>query len=88
MEVNLKLEICPHDTDASHFCNEFNKFNNTRVQMLDSIYHGTQIILISPFLCKGINILQKLNSFRIFPEFMIFRLTFLKIMNQADYNSY
>ena len=23
----------------SHFCNKFNNFNNTRVQMLDSIYH-------------------------------------------------
>ena len=25
----------------SLFCNEFNKFNNTRVRMLDSIYHTT-----------------------------------------------
>ena len=25
----------------SLFCNEFNKFNNTRAQMLDSIYHMT-----------------------------------------------
>ena len=24
---------------SSLFCNEFNKFNNTRPQMLDSIYH-------------------------------------------------
>ena len=24
---------------VSLFCNEFNKFNNTRSQMLDSIYH-------------------------------------------------
>ena len=23
------------------FCNEFNKFNNTGAQMLDSIYHTT-----------------------------------------------
>ena len=26
-------------TILSLFCNEFNKFNNTRAQMLDSIYH-------------------------------------------------
>ena len=25
----------------SLFCNEFNKFNNTRARMLDSIYHMT-----------------------------------------------
>ena len=25
----------------SHFCNEFNKFNNTGARMLDSIYHMT-----------------------------------------------
>ena len=25
----------------SHFRNEFNKFNNTRARMLDSIYHMT-----------------------------------------------
>ena len=25
----------------SLFCNEFNKFNNTRAQMLDYIYHMT-----------------------------------------------
>ena len=25
----------------SPFCNEFNKFNNTRARMLDSIYHMT-----------------------------------------------
>ena len=27
----------------SLFCNEFNKFNNTRARMLDSIYHITNI---------------------------------------------
>ena len=26
---------------VSLFCNEFNKFNNTRARMLDSIYHMT-----------------------------------------------
>ena len=29
----------------SLFCNEFNKFNNTRAQMLDSIYHMTLRLL-------------------------------------------
>ena len=28
-----------------NFCNEFNKFNNTRARMLDSIYHMTLRIL-------------------------------------------
>ena len=28
----------------SLFCNEFNKFNNTRARMLDSIYHMTKIL--------------------------------------------
>ena len=29
----------------SIFCYEFNKFNNTRAQMLDSIYHKTLRLL-------------------------------------------
>ena len=29
----------------SLFCNEFNKFNNTRARMLDSIYHMTLRLL-------------------------------------------
>ena len=29
----------------SFFCNKFNKFNNTRAQMLDSIYHMTLRLL-------------------------------------------
>ena len=28
----------------SFFCNKFNKFNNTGVQMLDSIYHMTMTL--------------------------------------------
>ena len=28
----------------SLFCNEFNKFNNTRARMLDSIYHVTNTL--------------------------------------------
>ena len=31
----------------SLFCNEFNKFNNTRVRMLDSIYHMALRILLN-----------------------------------------
>ena len=31
----------------SLFCNEFNKFNNTRARMLDSIYHMTLSILLN-----------------------------------------
>ena len=29
----------------SFFCNEFNKFNNTRARILDSIYHMTLRLL-------------------------------------------
>ena len=31
----------------SLFCNEFNKFNNTRARMLDSIYHMTLRLLLT-----------------------------------------
>ena len=41
----------------SLFCNEFNKFNNTRARMLDSIYHMTNT-LKSHFCRKNINILS------------------------------
>ena len=33
----------------SLFCNEFNKFNNTGPQMLDSIYHRTLTLLKNQF---------------------------------------
>ena len=39
------------------FRNEFNKFNNTRARMLDSIYHMT-IILKSHFWRKNVMILS------------------------------
>ena len=38
----------------SLFRNEFNKFNNTRARMLDSIYHMIQ----SHFCCKNVIILS------------------------------
>ena len=41
----------------SLFCNEFNKFNNTRAQMLDSIYHITNT-LKSHFWRKNVIILS------------------------------
>ena len=34
----------------SIFRNEFNKFNNTRAGMVDSIYHKTLTLLWNPFL--------------------------------------
>ena len=40
----------------SLFRNEFNKFNNTRARMLDSIYHMTNT-LKSHFWCKNVMIL-------------------------------
>ena len=39
------------------FCNEFNKFNNTRARMLDSIYHMTNT-LKSDFWLKNVIILS------------------------------
>ena len=41
----------------SLFCNEFNKFNNTRAGMLDSIYHMTNT-LKSHFWRKNVMILS------------------------------
>ena len=41
----------------SLFCNEFNKFNNTRARMLDSIYHMTNT-LKSQFWRKNVIILS------------------------------
>ena len=45
----------------SLFRNEFNKFNNTRARMLDSIYHmtiGSKITLKSHFCRKNVIILS------------------------------
>ena len=42
----------------SLFRNEFNKFNNKRARMLDSIYHMTKIPLKSHFCCKNVTILS------------------------------
>ena len=33
----------------SLFCNEFNKFNNTRARMLDSNYHMTKVFDVRTF---------------------------------------
>ena len=41
----------------SLFRNEFNKFNNTRARMLDSIFHMTNT-LKSHFCCKNVIILS------------------------------
>ena len=41
----------------SLFRNEFNKFNNTRARMLDSIYHMTNT-LKSHFWCKNVEFLS------------------------------
>ena len=55
----------------SRFCNEFDKFNNTRVRMLDSIYHMTNNLkshfwrknVISLLLCTQRNVSH--TSFRV-----------------------
>ena len=38
-ELGKKDKMRGLSSIISLFCNEFNKFNNTRAQMLDSIYH-------------------------------------------------
>ena len=49
--LNLSKELGKRDkmqglpSILSLFCNKFNKFSNTRAQMLDSIYHMTLILL-------------------------------------------
>ena len=43
----------------SLFRNKFNKFNNTRAQVLDSFYHMTfRLLLKSHFCCKNVIILS------------------------------
>ena len=52
----------------SFFRNEFNKFNNTRARMLDSIYH----MIKSDFCCKNVIFLslctQRCNGRLMFPK--------------------
>ena len=50
--LNLLNEIGKSDKMRGFFCKEFNKFNNTRARMLDSIYHLTQRLLQNIFSCK------------------------------------
>ena len=57
--LNLLNELRKRDQMPrilSLFCNEFNKFNNTRARMLDSIYHMTNT-LTSDFWRKKVIIL-------------------------------
>ena len=62
-KLNLLNELGKSDkmrglpSSLSLFRNEFNKFNNTRARMLDSIYHMTTT-LNSDFWCKIVIILS------------------------------
>ena len=49
------------------FRNEFNKFNNTRAQMLDSIYHMTLILL-----WNLISVVKRCNFVIIYAELLRF----------------
>ena len=42
--LNLLNELRKRDKMRGFFRNEFNKFNNTRARMLDSIYHMTNTL--------------------------------------------
>ena len=62
--LNLSNELGKRDkmrslpSILSLFRNELNKFNNTRAQMLDSIYHMTlRLLLKSHICCKNVIIL-------------------------------
>ena len=63
--LNLLNELRKRDkmrglpSNLSYFRNEFNKFNNTRARMLDSIYHMTNA-LKSHFWRKNVIILTLL----------------------------
>ena len=46
----------------SLFRNEFNKFNNARAQMLDSIYRMTKIPLKSHFCCKTLQFCHNVRN--------------------------
>ena len=55
--LNLLDELGKLPSILSLFRNEFNKFNNTRARMLDSIYHMTNT-LKSHFWRKNVRILS------------------------------
>ena len=44
-ELGKRDKIHGLQSILSLFCNKFNKFNNTRARMLDSIYHMTLRLL-------------------------------------------
>ena len=44
-ELGKKYKMRGFPSILPFFCNEFNKFNNTRARMLDSIYHMTLRLL-------------------------------------------
>ena len=46
-ELRKRVKLRGLPSILSLFCNEFNKFNNTGAQMLDSIYHMTLKLLKS-----------------------------------------
>ena len=62
--LNLLSEVGKRDklrgmpSILSPICNEFNKYNNTRAWMLDSIYHMALRILKSHFWRKNVIILS------------------------------
>ena len=41
MSAHVLLNLLNELDKKDQMCNEFNKFNNTRAQILDSIYHMT-----------------------------------------------
>ena len=43
-ELRKKDKMLGKPRILSHFLNSFNKFNNTRARMLDSIYHMTNTL--------------------------------------------
>ena len=46
------IKMCGLPSILSLFCNEFNKFNNTRAQMFDSIYHNDIKITMKSHFCR------------------------------------
>ena len=53
-----EIKMCGLLSSLSHFLNEFNKFNNTGAQILDSIYHMALKLMKSHFCCENVKILS------------------------------
>ena len=57
----------------SLFRNDFNKFNNTRARMLDSIYHMTLKIILIIFLRENVRVCRMCNVKSVISPLVVYR---------------